>query len=199
MRIKNCSGPCKQALPISDFGSDRSRKDGLCGYCRECQKEHARKYRTSEHGRKAIRKYRRSERGREIRLKGCTKYREGHREEARQYAKKYYGDNRGKEIQRKKEYRATINGCLVDVFNGMTRRCNSSNHVRYSRYGGRGIQNKFTSIDDFRDYVINVLKIDPRGLQVHRIDNDESYQKGNITFLTSGEHAATHAKLKHPV
>jgi len=51
------------------------------------------------------------------------------------------------------------------------------------------------SADDFRDYVINELKVDPRGLQIHRIDNDGHYERGNIVFVTREEHKEIHMKL----
>lgn len=35
---------CKQDLPVSHFGYDRSRSDGLFSYCRECAYKNTRKY-----------------------------------------------------------------------------------------------------------------------------------------------------------
>ena len=89
--------------------------------------------------------------------------------------------------QRKKRYRNVISGYLVDVFYNINQRCNNPRTHNYNRYGGRGIENRFTSLDDFRDYVLDVLKIDPRGLQIDRTDNNGHYEKGNIRFVTCKE------------
>ena len=43
--------------------------------------------------------------------------------------------------------------------------------------------------------MINILQIDPRGLKVHRIDNNRHYEPGNIEFLTQKEHNLRHRAL----
>ncbi len=98
--------------------------------------------------------------------------------------------------KRRKEYYATLKGHLGRVFNGMNQRCNNPKIHNYSRYGGRGIQNKFVPPDEFRNYVIDELGItcieQIKGLHIHRIDNDGHYEIGNIKFLTPDEHKAVH-------
>lgn len=83
-----------------------------------------------------------------------------------------------------KAYRNTITGQLRQTFNGMNRRCNDPAHKSFKNYGGRGIQNRFESSDEFVDYVLLDLCGDPRGLQIDRIDNDGHYERGNIRFVT---------------
>lgn len=41
--MKRCSR-CKQEKPVTGFNKDRSRKDGLLPYCRECHRARAREY-----------------------------------------------------------------------------------------------------------------------------------------------------------
>ncbi|GAG94210.1 unnamed protein product, partial [marine sediment metagenome] len=83
--------------------------------------------------------------------------------------------------------RKTIAGHLRNIFGNILYRCGNIKCRAYKYYGGRGIQNKFKSSDEFVDYVINVLKVDPRGLQIDRIDNNGHYEKGNIRFVTCKE------------
>lgn len=104
-----------------------------------------------------------------------------------------YSKNRGEKLARKKEYRSTLNGHLRLVYKNMNRRCSDqSDSYKDQSYRNRGIKNLFQSMSEFRNYVVGVLKIDPRGLQIHRIDNDGNYEPGNIEFLTSEEHKIRH-------
>ncbi len=115
-----------------------------------------------------------------------------------QQKKEYATTDRGREVHRrnKTKYRGTIEGHLACVFAGMTRRCTDLNLRNYENYGGKDIKCLFKNLDDFRIYVINELKIDPRGKQIHRINNDGHYEKGNITFLTPEEHRVIHVELR---
>ena len=101
--------------------------------------------------------------------------------------RKYWQSEEGKQCNRK--YRQTIKGCLHAVYANLKQRCNNPKTRNYKNYGGRGIKNKFKSVNEFIDYIINVLQIDPRRLQIDRIDNDGHYEKGNIRFITAKENA----------
>lgn len=101
------------------------------------------------------------------------------------YAKKYSQTYNWAEHYRK--YRKTLIGCLRTRFQQMKKRCTNPKYHGYNCYGGRGIQCKFESSDEFIDYVINELKIDPRGLTIDRIDNNGHYEPGNIRFVTQIE------------
>lgn len=37
------------------------------------------------------------------------------------------------------------------------------------------------------NYVVDILKVDPRGFDIDRIDNNGHYEKGNIRFVTHKE------------
>lgn len=106
--------------------------------------------------------------------------------------RRYRQSKRGKTIER--QYFLTIIGHLRRVFNGIKVRCNNLKCVAYKNYGGRGIKCLFESSDEFVDYVVNVLRVDPRDLQIDRIDNDGDYVKGNIRFVTCSENCKNRRK-----
>lgn len=84
-----------------------------------------------------------------------------------------------------KKYYATVRGHLNSVFKAAKRRCNNRDDRSYKNYGGRGIKVYFKTFNDFINYVVNVLQVDPRGLTIDRIDNDGDYEPGNIRFVTN--------------
>ncbi len=103
--------------------------------------------------------------------------------------KLYQKSEKGKVISKRSmtKYHGTIHGYLHRLFRRMLYRCYDPNYKGYKHYGGRGIKVCFKSADGFIDYVINKLQVDPRGLQIDRIDNDGNYESGNIRFVTCRE------------
>lgn len=106
-------------------------------------------------------------------------------EKGKATAKRYNHSGKSKAI--KKRYRNSIRGHLNHIFNSMLRRCNNPKNADYKYYGGRCIKVLFSSFDEFYDYIVNVLKANPRGLTIDRIDNDGNYERGNIRFVTTTE------------
>ncbi len=115
-------------------------------------------------------------------------------------AKAYYKTHKEEIVRRQKAYdqihkvekkksnmtrRQTVIGCLLGIFSDMKRRCNNPKAGNYKWYGGRGIKVCFKSANEFVDYVVNELCVDPRGLQIDRIDNEGNYESGNIRFVTA--------------
>ncbi|KKK76592.1 hypothetical protein LCGC14_2862090 [marine sediment metagenome] len=90
-------------------------------------------------------------------------------------------------------YYATTKGYLRRVYASMKQRCTNTEHISYKYYGARGIKCLFTP-DAFVNYVVNTLKVDPRGLQIDRIDNDGDYEPGNIRFVTRSENCQNKRK-----
>jgi len=88
-----------------------------------------------------------------------------------------------------RNYRKTFIGYLHKLFIVIKQRCNNPKTENYKYYGGRGIKCLFKSADEFIDYVVNKLQVDPRGLQIDRIDNNGNYEPGNIRFVTCKENA----------
>lgn len=94
--------------------------------------------------------------------------------------------------QQTRIWRQTIRGCLVNKFDSMQQRCNNPAFHGYKYWGGKGIKVLFEDVNEFIDYVQNELCIDPRGLDIHRIDNDKHYERDNIIFMSPTEHRHTH-------
>ena len=101
--------------------------------------------------------------------------------------KNYHHAHKTKANRNGKNYRKTIIGCLHNRFGAMKRRCNNSKHPQYKNYGGRGIKCLFKNVDEFINYVIDELRVDPHGLDIDRIDNDGHYEPGNIRLVSHAE------------
>lgn len=114
----------------------------------------------------------------------------------KKYHREYRQSERGKQICQRyaTEYRKSITGHLRRIYSDMKQRCNNPKNAGYSYYGGRGIKNKFNSSDEFIDYVINGLQIDPRGLDMDRTNNNGHYEKGNIRFIIHSENLSNRRK-----
>ncbi len=160
---KICS-KCEKEFPLTSeyFSSDKRKLDRLQSQCRKCGREAAKKSRQRHPGKIKIRKER---------------FHSQHPMYSTEYDRKY---------------RQTFNGHLRHLFQGLKTRCNNSKCQNYKRYGGRGIKCLFKSSDEFVDYIVDVLKVDPRGLEIHRINNDGHYEPGNIEFLTNIKHKKCH-------
>ena len=103
------------------------------------------------------------------------------------YQQKYRQDHKKEAAKARREYKDTIKGHLHCIFGSMKYRCTDPKAHNYNRYGGRGIKICFEDAAAFANYVINKLQIDPRSLQIDRIDNDGNYEPGNIRFTTHTE------------
>ncbi|HCG6701229.1 TPA: hypothetical protein NJ211_003812 [Vibrio parahaemolyticus] len=66
------------------------------------------------------------------------------------------------------------------------RRCFDKDNSAYANYGGRGITCKFETCTEMWAYVSTLPDCSPE-LTIDRIDNDKSYEKGNLRWLPKGE------------
>lgn len=61
-------------------------------------------------------------------------------------------------------------------------RCTNPKYPLYHRYGGRGIEFRFTSVQEF----LNALPPHPgKGFSLNRINNDGHYESGNVEWATA--------------
>lgn len=72
-------------------------------------------------------------------------------------------------------------------------RCNNPNNPKYHRYGGRGIEFRFTSYPEFLAEVGR--KPTPKH-SLNRIDNDGHYEKGNVEWATNTEQQANTSRTR---
>ena len=89
--MKRCSR-CKRLLPEEEFFKDRSSKDGLQGYCKECRKEYSRQW---------------FEENKEYREEYNRKYyqkNEKYRERVKEHSKRWYQEHKRYCQERQKEY-----------------------------------------------------------------------------------------------
>ena len=74
---------------------------------------------------------------------------------------------------------------LYSVWKGMRERCQNPNHVRYARYGGRGIR----VCKRWDDFWLFVLDTGPRpaGTTLDRKNNNRGYTPSNCKWSTAAE------------
>lgn len=174
MKSKKCS-KCKKLKSVSNFHKHRAKKDGLQSRCKQCEII----YQQSNKRRTYQKKYRQNHK---IEI---TEYRQNYKIEQAKYSKQYQQNHKVETTKRRQAYYKTLRGYLRYIFHSMQQRCNNSKLKQYKNYGDRGIKCLFKNVDEFIDYVINVLQTDPRGLQINRINNDSHYKPGNIRFVTA--------------
>lgn len=145
------------------------------------------RYQQSEAFKVSMKRYRQSEKGKVAQKRAAERYRQNHKEKCLQSNIKYHQKHRVEHLQHNKQYYKTLTGYLRCLWHRILNRCNNPKNKDYHRYGGRNIRVKFESFEDFYNYVVNVLKAEPRGLTIDRIDNDGNYEKGNIRFVSRTE------------
>lgn len=181
VRQKICS-VCGVEKLLKKFGTRSASKNGKRSECKMCQKKSGEQYYLINKSvmlkKRSI--YQKTEKGKVNHAAACRRFNK---------------TDRGKIVAAKAtvKYTATIRGFLKKRFYCIRQRCTDQNHISYHRYGGRGITCEFQNADEFMNYVISILRIDPRSKIVHRKNNDGNYCPGNIEFLTFEEHVAIHA------
>lgn len=163
MEAKKRCTKCNQKYPATTkyFSWKKTGKNSLRSFCKQCQQKQSKQ---------SFKRYYKANKERLCRYK--KQYRQKYKYELRVKSKQYYN---------------TLEGYIRTIWRCMLARCNNPKHKSYRYYGGRGIKIKFESFEDFFDYVVNKLKVDPRGMTIDRINNDGNYEPGNIRFVSRAE------------
>lgn len=66
-------------------------------------------------------------------------------------------------------------------------RCTNASHLKYSDYGGRGIEVRFSNVFEFVECLTTLEGCYDPSLVLDRIDNDGHYEPGNLRFVTRTE------------
>lgn len=104
MQTKRCS-TCKETKPVSEFGKNRSREDGLHTQCKVCKKKSDHKYREANREKLAESNRRYREANREKEVERYHKYRESNKEKIAEKNRRYYEANKEKIAERGKRWR----------------------------------------------------------------------------------------------
>jgi len=73
---------------------------------------------------------------------------------------------------------------LFNCYAAARDRCRNPSNPSYSRYGGRGIEFRFNSFQEFLDDIGDSYE---EGLTLDRKENDGHYEKGNVRWATMKE------------
>ena len=104
-----------------------------------------------------------------------------------------------RKIYRRKWYKKhhnSIKGYLRSLASTIRACCDNPLNPGYDFYGAYNIRWCFESTNAFVDYVINVLKVDPRELEIKRIDHNGDFTPGNIEFVTRAKKSRSRRKFR---
>ena len=94
---KQCSR-CRTEKPLSEFGVDRQKRDGIRSWCRSCVREKSKEYNATDRGKEVARAA--MERYRKTPKFKALVWRANHSEPHRRSVKKYYSSAHGRESNR---------------------------------------------------------------------------------------------------
>jgi len=110
--MKKCN-TCKRELLLSDFGKNRSRKDGLTDQCRNCRNEYTKEY-NKKYPERCSQRRKQHRQKNSVKIKaGIKSWRERHPEKSRQYNAKYRVHNKDKIATRRRTLALEKSGVLI--------------------------------------------------------------------------------------
>lgn len=166
---KVCS-KCEIEKNVDEFIKDKTRKDGLRTYCKDC----ATIYRKNS-------------------KEWFRKWHLKNKEKNNKRNNKYYLNNKEELLKRKTNERKTKP--WYGLFNNINARCNNKNHISYKYYGDRGIKSELT-LEEIKFIYIRDNAFKMLNPSIHRINNNGNYALKNCKFIEKSEHVTYHNKLR---
>lgn len=83
---------------------------------------------------------------------------------------------------------------IYQIFHAAKQRCENPNDARFADYGGRGIEFRFATFQEFCD----VMGARPEGFTLDRRNNDGHYEPGNVRWATPQEQADNRRPKRAP-
>ncbi len=73
---------------------------------------------------------------------------------------------------------------LSSRYSLLSQRCNNPRATGYHNYGGRGIENRFKSVEEFITWMLENLPHQTyKGVEIDRVDNNGHYEPGNLRLV----------------
>lgn len=79
------------------------------------------------------------------------------------------------------------------IYRGARKRCEQPNRKEFKYYGGRGIEFRF---DSYQEFIAAVGRRPSPELKLERIDNNGHYEKGNLCWTTQSEQLKNRRRWK---
>lgn len=180
--MKRCPR-CKQIKTLNEFNKNRSKKDGLTSYCRQCMSEKHRQYRQQNKDKLSLQKKRYYQKNKEKIILKASRYYQIHKDSVSLRKKHYQQQNRERiSLQKRDRY-----------YNPLTdkqfiRRLGNKQYMAYSS-GGRHAHDVIAEKALGRR-----LK---KGEVIHHHDgNGLNNKHNNLLICTRGYHTSLHGKIK---
>lgn len=85
---------------------------------------------------------------------------------------------------------------IREAMNGARSRCQNENDRSFSHYGGRGIEFRFSSLEEATQWAVETLGPLTEGFSIDRIDVNGHYERGNIRWATRSQQMSNQRRTR---